>query len=356
MTVTKEAIEAAREKVGNPMQFFSQNVDRWGAAEWFDRLAKAIREQDKAVGDDDFIATETFKMIAASSAMALVRNHEVEVRAALSVPAAEVVGEPVPSLETLQYYRDAHSDKFGWVKAPIRVVEDACGTLELLIAENAKFRKALTKIAERADDNLPMYTPGAMVHTAEEALGDGKDGGQEGEAVAWRYSFDEGVTWHHGGEKPGKHRFGGPDIVEPLYTRPQPASTALVERLTKERDALLSGLNAIINCKSPLTRSQMREAAADILDATGNKPKYEPDQSPFVQRADALKALPFTGNALSQIVEGVKGAMEHGTWRDDRGVRLKDTNEWVAFYVTFKAANEALAKIKETSRGDKADG
>ena len=73
MTVTKE-----------PMQFFSENVDRWGAAEWFDRLAKAIREQDKAVGDDDFIATETFKMIAASSAMTLIRNHEVEVRAALS--------------------------------------------------------------------------------------------------------------------------------------------------------------------------------------------------------------------------------------------------------------------------------
>jgi hypothetical protein len=133
--------------------------------------------------------------------------------------------------------------------------------------------------------------------------------------------------------------------LRPVFDRP--ASTALVERLTKERDALLSGLNAIINCKSPLTRNQMREAAADILDATGNKPKYAPDQSPFVQRADALKALPFTGNALSQIVEGVKGAMEHGTWRDDRGVRLKDTNEWVSFYVTFKAANEALAQIKD---------
>jgi hypothetical protein len=68
----------------NPMEFFSQNVDAWGAAEWFDRLAKAIREQDKAVGDEDFIRMETFKMIAASSAMALVRDHEQAVRSALT--------------------------------------------------------------------------------------------------------------------------------------------------------------------------------------------------------------------------------------------------------------------------------
>lgn len=77
---------------------------------------------------------------------------------------------------------------------------------------------------------------------------DGKDGGQEVEAdepVAWRYSFDEGVTWNHGGKKPGKHRFGGPDIVQPLYTRPQPASTALVERLAEELTAAASLLETL---------------------------------------------------------------------------------------------------------------
>jgi hypothetical protein len=47
---------------------------------------------------------------------------------------------------------------------------DATAELKQLRDENAKFREALTKIAERADDNLPMYTPGAMVHTAEAAL------------------------------------------------------------------------------------------------------------------------------------------------------------------------------------------
>ena len=66
-----------------PIDFFT-NVDAWGAAEWFDRMAKAIREHDTAVlaGDDE--ATETYRMIAASSAMRLVREYEHYVRAALS--------------------------------------------------------------------------------------------------------------------------------------------------------------------------------------------------------------------------------------------------------------------------------
>jgi hypothetical protein len=37
---------------------------------------------------------------------------------------------------------------------------------------------------------------------------------------------------------------------------------------------------------------------------------------------------------LIEIIEGVKGTVGHGTWRDDSGMRLKDTPEWVAFYVT----------------------
>lgn len=69
--------------MANPMSFFSENVDQWGAAEWFNRLAKAIREQDKAVVTDNDIAVATYRMIAASSAMTLVRDHEADVRAAL---------------------------------------------------------------------------------------------------------------------------------------------------------------------------------------------------------------------------------------------------------------------------------
>ena len=59
-----------------------------------------------------------------------------------------------PSLETLQYYRDVHSDKFGWVKAPIRVVEDACNAIESLQSRLDKAeaeRDALRETAARAE-------------------------------------------------------------------------------------------------------------------------------------------------------------------------------------------------------------
>ena len=70
------------------MRFFSDNVDKWGALEWFDRLAKAIREQDKAVLAKDETGFDIYRMIAASSAMTLVREHEATVRAALATTPA----------------------------------------------------------------------------------------------------------------------------------------------------------------------------------------------------------------------------------------------------------------------------
>jgi hypothetical protein len=66
------------------MSFFMTNVDDWGAAEWFDRLARAIRAQDRAVVAGDMAEFEIYRSIAASSAMRLVRDYEAEVRAALT--------------------------------------------------------------------------------------------------------------------------------------------------------------------------------------------------------------------------------------------------------------------------------
>jgi len=40
---------------------------------------------------------------------------------------------------------------------------------------------------------------------------------------------------------------------------------------------------------------------------------------------------------LIEIVEGLKGAIEHGTWRDEKGMRLKDTKEWMEFYVATRS-------------------
>lgn len=68
------------------LDFFSQSVDAWGALEWFDRLAKAVREQDKAVVAGDMMTMETCRNVASSSAMRLVRDYEPLVRAALSLP------------------------------------------------------------------------------------------------------------------------------------------------------------------------------------------------------------------------------------------------------------------------------
>jgi hypothetical protein len=66
------------------LNFFNEKVDAWGAAEWFDRMAKAIRQQDAAVLAKDDVGMEICQNVAASSAMRLVRDYEKQVRAALS--------------------------------------------------------------------------------------------------------------------------------------------------------------------------------------------------------------------------------------------------------------------------------
>lgn len=44
---------------------------------------------------------------------------------------------------------------------------------------------------------------------------------------------------------------------------------------------------------------------------------------------------------LKRIIEEIDGAMDHGTWRDDKGQRLKDTPEWVAAYIALAPFTEA---------------
>lgn len=86
----------------------------------------------------------------------------------------------------------------------------------------------------------------------------------------------------------------------------------IVARLRKERDALHAGLSAIIHCQSALRRSEMREAAAGLLDKVGLKPMwFDGDQSPFVRRALAAEAR----------------VRELEAWRDKAIVVLKWTDE-----------------------------
>lgn len=65
------------------MSLFQANVDDWGASMWFARLCAAIKGQDAALLTRDDIAFETYRSIAASSAMRLVRDFGQEVQNAL---------------------------------------------------------------------------------------------------------------------------------------------------------------------------------------------------------------------------------------------------------------------------------
>lgn len=60
------------------------------------------------------------------------------------------------------------------------------------------------------------------------------------------------------------------------------------------------------------------------------------DSLPYGPEPDLLVA----SKGLKRIVEEIDGTMNHGTWRDDHGRRLKDTPEWVAFYVSISGAQE----------------
>ncbi|PWE26685.1 hypothetical protein C4N9_20710 [Pararhodobacter marinus] len=95
------------------------------------------------------------------------------------------------------------------------------------------------------------------------------------------------------------------------------------ERLLRDlRDDIRAMERAIRTLNAGLKRAQEEVAAA---------------------KADAAKVL-ASGFSLIAIVEGVKGAIEHGTWRaENTGGRLKDTPEWVAFYVAHRARKEGKA-------------
>lgn len=85
--------------VGDVREFFGENVDRWGALEWFDRMAKAIHGQDAAVLAGDEGRVEICRNVAASSAMRIVREFEKVVRAALTAgEKAGAVAEGAPGL------------------------------------------------------------------------------------------------------------------------------------------------------------------------------------------------------------------------------------------------------------------
>ncbi|MDH2091076.1 hypothetical protein N5K21_20295 [Rhizobium pusense] len=84
----------------NPMRFFAENVDKWGALEWFNRMVDACEDHDRKrtqafrcedVDEKDMLSlsADTSRMIMSSSAIQLARNHKDEIRTALASTGGE---------------------------------------------------------------------------------------------------------------------------------------------------------------------------------------------------------------------------------------------------------------------------
>ena len=89
----------------DPMRFFADNVDNWGALEWFNRLTDACEDHDRKrtqafrCTDPDekdmlSLSADTSKMIMSSSALHLAREHKDEIRSALSAQVQDVADMP----------------------------------------------------------------------------------------------------------------------------------------------------------------------------------------------------------------------------------------------------------------------
>jgi len=88
-----------------------------------------------------------------------------------------------------------------------------------------------------------------------------------------------------------------------------------LEAQAAENTRLRDGLSAIVNCQSPLTRAQVREACAEIL--AGHTTAMT-DQSPFAARIATLEAqLTKLKSAAKPFELFAKSLLE---WRDPYGL------------------------------------
>ena len=75
----------------------------------------------------------------------------------------------------------------------------------------------------------------------------------------------------------------------------------------QERDYLKSGVNAVVNCQSALTRAQVREAMDDLLVKGGWTAWGTENQSPIVERAEAAEARATAAEAeRDALLQGVR--------------------------------------------------
>ncbi len=82
----------------------------------------------------------------------------------------------------------------------------------------------------------------------------------------------------------------------------------------------------------------LMRAAHDNHEANNRAEKAEAERDAALAWVGKLREA---GLGLKSIVEGIQGAVEHGTWRAERSnLRMKDTDEWVTFYNVLAALDE----------------
>jgi len=158
MVPTYEATSAARQDPAlsdeNPMRFFAENVDRWGALEWFNRLVDACEDHDRKrtlafrCTDSDekdmlSLSADTSKMIMSSSALHLARDHADEIRSALSPQvqdAEDIPQSPWPASDwAIGRIKEleAQAVPIGWKLVPEEPTKEMCEAAPSLPAIHA---------------------------------------------------------------------------------------------------------------------------------------------------------------------------------------------------------------------------
>jgi len=286
MTTTNDAPAPAPSGSGvreeeSPLRFFSTNVDGWGAAEWFDRLAKAIREQDKAVVAGDMLTMETYRNIAASSAMRLVRDYEQQVRASLASDASPA---PTSGSEDVRMVRFVQKES-----PPLVIEDDAKPASEPAGGDVGEavwfgFDESTGEFTGEYSTVKPADTRGMIPFVRAEALSPAttasdaalsSSAGPAVEPVAWRQKFkSDPWTYHHAGWPYADSERAAGAIVEPLYPHPAPATVEMSwrEKAAKWHDEQSRRIN---NLPLNTQRAEFhRECVAALAPATeGRKDK-----------------------------------------------------------------------------------
>ena len=119
------------------------------------------------------------------------------------------------------------------------------------------------------------------------------------------------------------------------------AQEAQIKGLEAERDEALALAESKIDPQACQDMILNAAAIAREIVAETDAENQRLETALAAEKAKTAK-LVEAGDGLHSIVEGIQGAMQHGTWRDEKGQRLKDTPEWVAFYNARAAIMEPL--------------